>query len=173
MLDGNFLNVLQFSYRAGCIQAGRPVPYVQRIMLSKLRIPAFILGVAATAACGAAMAQTTTPNVVTPTPGLQTPLTSTTTNCMMTCNSQAANCQAACLIPPPPINAPGPPPNLNPATAATVAPIFNTTGNTACLMGCTSNQLACQSVCAQNSPFSLGARHFYLFDQHRVIRICL
>ena len=22
-------------------------------------------------------------------------------------------------------------------------------------------------------PFSLGARHFYLFDQHRVIRICL
>ena len=46
---------------------------------------AVILAVAATASWTAALAQTT-PNVVTPTPGLSTPLTFTTTNCMMSCN---------------------------------------------------------------------------------------
>ena len=76
---------------------------------------AVILAVAATASWTAALAQTT-PNVVTPTPGLSTPLTFTTTNCMMSCNSRAANCQTGCFVPPPPVNAPGPAPNLNPAT---------------------------------------------------------
>jgi hypothetical protein len=98
-----------------------------------------------------AVAQTTTPNVVTPTPGLQTPLTFTTTNCMMSCNSQAANCQTGCVVPPPPFNAPGPPVTLSPATPPP-AGTLNTTGSTACLMRCTSTQLACQSGCALNSP---------------------
>ena len=40
---------------------------------------AIILAVAATAVCGPALAQTTTPNVVAPSQGLSTPLTSTTT----------------------------------------------------------------------------------------------
>ena len=68
---------------------------------------AVILAVAATVSWTAALAQTT-PNVVTPTPGLSTPLTFTTTNCMMSCNSRAANCQTGCFVPPPPVNAPGP-----------------------------------------------------------------
>ena len=72
---------------------------------------AVILAVAATVSWTAALAQTT-PNVVTPTPGLSTPLTFTTTNCMMSCNSRAANCQTGCFVPPPPVNAPGPAPNL-------------------------------------------------------------
>ena len=93
-----------------------------------------ILAVSATAACGPALAQTTTPNVVTPIPGLSTPLTFTTTTCMMTCNSRAANCQAGCFVPPPPVNAPGPAPNLNPA-AGTGTVILNTSASSACLMG--------------------------------------
>ena len=44
-----------------------------------MRAFVIILAVAATAACGAALAQTTTPNVVNPGTGLATPLTFTTT----------------------------------------------------------------------------------------------
>jgi hypothetical protein len=50
----------------------------------------------------AARAQTSAPTVITPTPLLSTPVTSTTTNCMMSCNSRAANCQTGCFIPVPP-----------------------------------------------------------------------
>jgi hypothetical protein len=67
----------------------------------------------------------TTPNVTPPFQGLSTPITSTVTNCMMLCNSQAANCQTACLIPP-----------------------AQMTASTACRMGCTSSQLACQTNCS-------------------------
>ncbi len=46
------------------------------------------------------LAQTaTTPNVVPPFQGFSTPVTSTVTNCMMSCNSQYANCQTRCFIP--------------------------------------------------------------------------
>ena len=46
----------------------------------------------------AALAQTSaTPNGTTPFTGLSTPLTSTTTTCMMTCNSQFALCQSSCV----------------------------------------------------------------------------
>jgi hypothetical protein len=45
------------------------------------------------------LAQTTVPNVAPPLTGLSTPLTSTTTNCMMSCNSQVANCRTTCVIP--------------------------------------------------------------------------
>jgi hypothetical protein len=86
------------------------------------------------------VAQTSTPNVTVPFTGLSTPLTSTTTNCMMFCNSQAANCQTTCFIPPPPTTTP----------AGTVT--LNATANTACVMGCTSSQLACQTNCALAAP---------------------
>ena len=59
-----------------------------------------ILTVAVTAASGPALAQAT-PNVVAPTPGLSTPVTSTTTNCVVSCNSQATNCKTACVLPVP------------------------------------------------------------------------
>jgi hypothetical protein len=62
---------------------------------------------------------------------------------MMSCNSQLANCQTACLIPPPP------------ALAGTFAGqqlarsvTLNSTSNTACSIGCTSNQLACHTHCS-------------------------
>ena len=76
----------------------------------------------------------TVPNTTPPFQGLSTPVTSTVTNCMMLCNSQLANCQTACLIPPPP------------ALAGTFAGqqlarsvTLNSTSNTACSIGCTSN----------------------------------
>src|SRR6516164_10063756 len=85
-----------------------------------------------------ALAQATTPNVTPPFQGLSTPVTSTVTNCMMSCNSQLANCQTACLIPAPP------------ALAGTFAGqqlarsvTLNSTSTAACSIGCTSNQLAC------------------------------
>jgi hypothetical protein len=84
-----------------------------------------------------------TPNVVTPTPGLSTPITSTVTNCMMNCNSQAANCRTACFIPQPP----------TPTTAVPSGTItLNPTANQACTATCGSTQLACQSNCALLSP---------------------
>ena len=86
----------------------------------------------------AVLAQTPTPNVTAPFQGLQTPLTSTTTNCMMLCNSQAANCKTTCFIPTPPTS----------ITAGTLNP----TANGACVSACSSNQLACQSNCALASP---------------------
>jgi hypothetical protein len=103
-----------------------------------------ILAVAMIAASGPALTQTTTPNVVNPNPGLQTPLTFTTTSCMMSCNSQVASCRTRCYVSLPPTPLPGP--SLAPP------PILNATANTACIMGCTSTQLACQSGCALNSP---------------------
>jgi hypothetical protein len=144
----------RFSRPVGLAESGSPTLHCQEcysigavyVSEAGMRAFAIILAVAATAACGPALAQTTTPNVVAPTPGLSTPVTSTTTNCMMSCNSQAANCQTRCYIP----NAPGPPPNLNPASPRV---IVDTAGaSAACNMGCTSSQLACQSGCALNSP---------------------
>ncbi|HXW40968.1 MAG TPA: hypothetical protein VEK75_07185 [Xanthobacteraceae bacterium] len=65
--------------------------------------------------------------------------TSAVTTCMMTCNAQAANCQAICLVPGTP-----------PTNAAT------TTGNanvsTSCQLSCSTQQLACQTTCARSSP---------------------
>ena len=80
---------------------------------------------------GAALAQTSTPNVTASFSGLSTPLTSTTTNCMMSCNARAANCQTSCVVPSPPTT-----------TSAGTTTTLNATANTACMIGCTSNQLA-------------------------------
>jgi hypothetical protein len=89
------------------------------------------------------LAQTaTTPNVTPPFQGLSTPVTSTVTNCMMSCNSQSANCQTTCVLPTPP---------QVPANSTYVAPKLNATASGACLAGCTSTQLACQTSCARLS----------------------
>src|SRR5579863_8516403 len=65
--------------------------------------------------------------------------TSTVTNCMMLCNSQAATCQTTCLVP-----------GAAPTGAAT------TTGNanvsTSCQLNCSTQQISCQTTCAQSSP---------------------
>jgi hypothetical protein len=65
--------------------------------------------------------------------------TSIVTNCMMSCNAQAASCQTACLIPGTP-----------PATAATIT--SNVTASTTCQLICGTAQLQCQTNCARQSP---------------------
>jgi hypothetical protein len=98
-----------------------------------------ILIAAATIYFGAhdvALAQATTPNVTPPFQGLSTPITSTVTNCMMLCNSQVANCKTGCFIP------------TAPTTASAGGGTLNATSNAACVMGCTSSQLACQTSCS-------------------------
>ncbi len=65
--------------------------------------------------------------------------TSTLTNCMMTCNSQAATCQATCIVP-----------NTPPTAAATTT--SNANSSTSCQLNCSTQQIACQTVCARNSP---------------------
>ena len=62
--------------------------------------------------------------------------TSSVTNCMMTCNAQAANCQAACVATP----------------SSSAAATTNATGNTACILNCGTTQLACQTNCGLQSP---------------------
>ena len=65
--------------------------------------------------------------------------TSTVTNCMMTCNSQAAACQTACLVP-----------GAAPTGAATTT--SNANVSTSCELSCSTQQVSCQTICAQNSP---------------------
>jgi hypothetical protein len=65
--------------------------------------------------------------------------TSTVTNCMMTCNSQAATCQMNCVIPGTP-----------PTGAATAT--GNANVSTSCQLNCTTQQVACHTVCARTSP---------------------
>jgi hypothetical protein len=148
------------------IDIGQRLPVLVRkhrsaMMLAKLSEPAeeimrrFIVAILVAAAAiyssahDVVLAQTaTTPNVVPPFVGLSTPVTSTVTNCMMSCNSQQANCQTRCFIP----NAPGPPPSLNPSLNPPGPPvIFNSDVSATCRMACTSTQLACQTSCARLS----------------------
>jgi hypothetical protein len=65
--------------------------------------------------------------------------TSTVTNCMMSCNAQAASCQTTCLIP-----------GTAPTGAATTE--SNASQSTACQLSCTTQQINCQSLCARTSP---------------------
>jgi hypothetical protein len=64
---------------------------------------------------------------------------STVTNCMMTCNSQAAACLTTCLVP-------GAPPT-GAATATS-----NATVNTACQVNCSIQRISCQTTCSQSYP---------------------
>ena len=66
---------------------------------------------------------------------------SATTTCMMTCNSQYANCQSSCL-------ATGSQQQSSPSGLNTSA---NINANQACLASCTNQQLQCQIVCARSS----------------------
>jgi len=61
---------------------------------------------------------------------------SVTTTCMMACNSQAASCQANCVVP----------------STATSGGTTNATASVPCLSSCTSQQLSCQTNCARTSP---------------------
>lgn len=73
--------------------------------------------------------------------------TSTTTNCMMTCNAQAATCQAACFVPPAPAVG-----STTSAIAQAQAPGPNPTASTSCVMNCSTTQITCQTTCARISP---------------------
>ena len=64
---------------------------------------------------------------------------STLTNCMMLCNSQAATCHVTCLTPGTP-----------PTGAATTT--GNANVNAACQVNCSTQQISCQTTCAQTSP---------------------
>ena len=65
--------------------------------------------------------------------------TSTTTNCMMTCSSQWATCQASCIMP------------GSPATGAATS-TSNANASSSCLINCGSQQLSCQTNCGLASP---------------------
>src|SRR5690349_20696747 len=91
-----------------------------------------------------ALAQSTVPSVAPPLTGLgSTPVTSTVTNCMMSCNSQAAICQTGCVMPAAPTTAG--------SAGATQTGTLNATKNTSCAIGCTSTQLTCQTACSRLS----------------------
>jgi hypothetical protein len=64
--------------------------------------------------------------------------TSTVTNCMMACNSQAASCQTTCLVPGTP--------STNAATTTS-----NASQNTSCQLNCTTQQINCQTTCGTTS----------------------
>jgi hypothetical protein len=70
---------------------------------------------------------------------IQVAQTSTVTNCMMACNSQAATCQTTCLVPGTP-----------PTGAATAG--GNANQSAACQLNCTTQQINCQTTCARASP---------------------
>ena len=102
------------------------------------RIFAFILGVAAV--CAAAQGALAGEKI-------RLAQTSNVTNCMMICNSAAANCRTTCVLPG----------NL-PTTVAGAANIATNAGTTnagpsvACLLNCNTTQLACHTTCGQQSP---------------------
>lgn len=64
---------------------------------------------------------------------------STLTNCMMTCNAQAATCVTTCISP-----------GTAPTGAATTG--SNANLNTACQVNCSTQRLQCQTTCAQSYP---------------------
>jgi hypothetical protein len=65
--------------------------------------------------------------------------TSTVTNCMMACNSQAAACQTTCILP-----------GTAPTNAATTT--SNATSSASCQINCSTQQISCQTTCARTSP---------------------
>jgi hypothetical protein len=64
---------------------------------------------------------------------------STVTNCMMSCNSQAATCQTGCVVP-----------GTAPTNAATTT--SNATSSASCQINCSTQQISCQTICARTSP---------------------
>jgi len=95
-----------------------------------------------------AQAATATTQQVSPvTSGPSTPVTSTVTNCMMSCNSQAAACQTGCFVQVPPVAQVASGPSSVPFTN----PILNATVSTTCRSNCTSISLSCQTACARQA----------------------
>src|SRR5580693_8479217 len=75
---------------------------------------------------------------------------SATTNCMMTCNAQAATCQAACFVPPAPALG-----STTSAIAQAQSSGPNATSSTSCVMNCSTTQLGCQTVCSRSASQGL------------------
>jgi hypothetical protein len=98
-----------------------------------------VLCICSAAAINAAVAQGAMAQGATVEGRIRLAQTSTVTNCMMTCNAQAANCQTGCVVP-------GTPPTASATTTS------NATAGTTCLLTCTSTQIACQTTCARQSP---------------------
>ena len=96
-------------------------------------------GDAARHCCGSALRHVGTTGVANAAGKIRLAQTSTVTNCMMTCNSQAAACQTTCLVP-----------GHGADGAATTT--GNANVNTSCQLNCTTQQIACHTTCAQNSP---------------------
>lgn len=63
--------------------------------------------------------------------------TSTVTNCMMTCNAQAATCQANCVVP---------------WSAGGNSTAINTGNSANCQLTCSTQQVVCQTTCGRTSP---------------------
>jgi hypothetical protein len=112
---------------------------VMRVFAVLIAATAIFLG-----AHDVALVQTTVPSVAPPLTGLgSTPVTSTVTNCMMSCNSQAASCQTGCVMPATPTTAG--------SAGATQTGTLNATNSTSCAIGCSSTQLTCQTACSRLS----------------------
>ena len=90
----------------------------------------FALLVALSAVNGAAFAQTVQP-AIRPMPQIGPSITSTFTNCLVTCDTGAMNCQNSCL-------------SVGPPTAA------NPAGGTQCTLNCGTQQQVCKQSCARS-----------------------
>ena len=73
---------------------------------------------------------------------------SVTTTCMMTCNSQYANCQSSCLATGTQFTF-GSQQQSSPTATSSSANVNN---NQTCISSCTNQQLLCQQICARASP---------------------
>jgi hypothetical protein len=82
-------------------------------------------GIAGVISCTTALAVATCNSTVQAGTRIRLAQTSNVTNCMMLCNSQAANCQTTCIIP-----------GSQPTGAATSG--SNANANTSCQLNCTS-----------------------------------
>jgi len=96
-------------------------------------------GIAGVILCSAALAVAICNSTVQAATRIRLAQTSNVTNCMMLCNSQAANCQTTCVIP-----------GAQPTGAATTG--SNANVSTSCQLNCTTQQITCQTTCARNSP---------------------
>jgi hypothetical protein len=73
--------------------------------------------------------------------------TSVTTTCMMTCNSQYANCQSSCLATGTQYSF-----GTQQQSSPTGTGGANVNANQSCVASCTNLQLQCQITCARASP---------------------
>ncbi len=108
-----------------------------RVTTASVVSAAFVLAVLSGVAFAQEQSQPITPETST--------VTSTVTNCMMSCNSTAAHCQTTCVIPGGSASAIG-----SSASGTSTASVGSL--STSCQLACTTAQLSCHNVCAQQSP---------------------